>query len=252
MTSSIANRSIGPSHVDVAAAPLSIDSAAMTQLQVEGENQQVEGLADLLAALDAVSHTSSEIRVDTRERILAAAIPLFARRGFQACTVKEIATEVGIKPPGLYAHFTSKEAILAAAMSRQLSKFLAAVLGPDDGPDPRARLEGIVRRHVGYQITNLPTTASNDVLLNNAAVEDALGEDTYRLLRRAQRAYVDHVEQLIIATNAAATTHSRVAALALLSHCDHVTIWYHANGTLTPQQVIDDYWVLAARMLGLA
>lgn len=31
-----------------------------------------------------------------------------------------------------------------------------------------------------------------------------------------------------------------------------MTIWYHANGTLTPQQVIDDYWVLAARMLGLA
>ena len=223
----------------------------MSQLQVEGENQQVEGLADLLAALDALSRTNSEIRVDTRERILAAAIPLFARRGFEACTVKEIATEVGIKPPGLYAHFSSKEAILAAAMSRQLSKFLAAVLTPDDGPDPRLRLEGIVRRHVGYQITNLPTTASNDALLNNSAVKDALGDDTYGLLRRAQRAYVDHVEQLIVATNAAAISHSRVAALALLSHCDHVTTWYHASGSLTPQQVIDDYWVLAARMLGL-
>jgi AcrR family transcriptional regulator len=223
----------------------------MTQLHVEDHPQQVDGLVDLLEALDAVSHTTSEIRVDTRERILEAAIPLFARRGFEACTVKEIATEVGIKPPGLYAHFASKEAILAAAMSRQLRKFLAAVLGPDDGVDPLGRLEAVVRRHVGYQIAHLPATASNDLLLNNDAAKDALGEENYRLLRRAQRTYVDHVEELITETRSAATPHPRVTALALLSLCDHVTSWYHTEGVLTPDQVIDDYWALAAQMLGL-
>lgn len=36
--------------------------------------------------MTSLSRTNSEIRVDTRERILAAAIPLFARRGFEACT----------------------------------------------------------------------------------------------------------------------------------------------------------------------
>jgi TetR/AcrR family transcriptional regulator, cholesterol catabolism regulator len=252
MTSFSADRTVRPGHVDAFTARQSIDSAAMSQLQVEGESQPVEGLADLLGALDAISHTTSEIRVDTRERILEASIPLFARRGFEACTVKEIATEVGIKPPGLYAHFASKEAILAAAMSRQLRKFLAAVLSPNDGPDPRVRLEGIVRRHVAYQITNLPTTVSNDLLLNNDAAKNALGEDTFRLLRRAQRAYVDHVEQLIIASGASTTPHPRVTALALLSLCDHVTTWYRTAGSLTPQQVNDDYWALSARMLGFS
>lgn len=60
----------------------------MSKLQVGKESQQVEGLAELLGALDAISHTTSENRVDTRERILEASIPLFARRGFEACTVK--------------------------------------------------------------------------------------------------------------------------------------------------------------------
>ena len=59
-----------------------------------------------------------------RERILAAAITNLADHGFGAFTVREVAAVAGIKAPGLYSHFPSKEAILTEAVSRVLADFL--------------------------------------------------------------------------------------------------------------------------------
>lgn len=51
-------------------------------------------------------------RNSNREKILEAAILLFAERGFSAVSQREIAAAVGIKAASLYNHFPSKEAIL--------------------------------------------------------------------------------------------------------------------------------------------
>ena len=47
----------------------------------------------------------------TREKILDEALRLFARRGYDAVSVTEIADAVGIKAPSLYKHYSSKRAI---------------------------------------------------------------------------------------------------------------------------------------------
>lgn len=49
-----------------------------------------------------------------REAIVSAAIPLFARRGFDAITTREIAAAAGVSEALLYKHFASKEAIYSA------------------------------------------------------------------------------------------------------------------------------------------
>lgn len=47
----------------------------------------------------------------TRERILEAALELFAARGFAGTSIRRIARAVGITEGGLYAHFPSKQAV---------------------------------------------------------------------------------------------------------------------------------------------
>lgn len=47
-----------------------------------------------------------------RERILDAAVNLFARKGFYAVSIREITRTVGIKESSLYNHFRSKEQLL--------------------------------------------------------------------------------------------------------------------------------------------
>jgi AcrR family transcriptional regulator len=50
----------------------------------------------------------------TRDKIIQNALLLFARKGYQAVSVQEIARAVGIRAPSLYNHFDSKRAIFDA------------------------------------------------------------------------------------------------------------------------------------------
>jgi AcrR family transcriptional regulator len=51
---------------------------------------------------------------DTKERLFAAALDLFAERGVDATSIRDIASRVGISTAGFYNHFTSKDALLEA------------------------------------------------------------------------------------------------------------------------------------------
>jgi TetR/AcrR family transcriptional regulator, regulator of autoinduction and epiphytic fitness len=58
------------------------------------------------------------------EAILASVNRLLAEKGFDAMTVDEVATDVGIAKASLYKHFSSKEDLAAAAMVRVLDRTL--------------------------------------------------------------------------------------------------------------------------------
>ena len=50
--------------------------------------------------------------MSTKEKILNAALTLFAKNGYDGTSVEQIAEQVGIKAPSLYKHFKGKEDIL--------------------------------------------------------------------------------------------------------------------------------------------
>lgn len=60
---------------------------------------------------------------NTREIILEEALNLFAVKGYQSVTVKEIAKAVGIKDSSLYKHFSSKQAIYDTLLMWMNQKF---------------------------------------------------------------------------------------------------------------------------------
>ncbi len=55
---------------------------------------------------------------NTKERLIEAALELFAEKGYDGTSVDEIAQAVGIKGPSIYDHFKNKEAILQAIVAR--------------------------------------------------------------------------------------------------------------------------------------
>src|SRR5205085_1218095 len=63
-------------------------------------------------------------RSTTRERILDAAMDLFAQDGFTGTTITEIERRVGLAAGtgSLYRHFPSKEAVLRAAVEREVTR----------------------------------------------------------------------------------------------------------------------------------
>jgi AcrR family transcriptional regulator len=60
----------------------------------------------------------------TRDRIIDQAMRLFSQHGYAATSIAKIEAAAGLKPGagGLYHHFDSKEAVLAAGVERQLAR----------------------------------------------------------------------------------------------------------------------------------
>ncbi len=52
----------------------------------------------------------------TKDRILTAALELFAQKGYDGVGIREIASAVGVRGSALYKHFSSKEEILNAVV----------------------------------------------------------------------------------------------------------------------------------------
>jgi AcrR family transcriptional regulator len=72
-------------------------------------------------------------RVQRREQILTAATEAFARSGFAATSLDDIAAEAGITRVILYRHFDSKTDLYQAVLDRMCARLDAHVPSPDEG-----------------------------------------------------------------------------------------------------------------------
>jgi AcrR family transcriptional regulator len=63
-----------------------------------------------------------EAQEQTRERVVAAAAKVFARRGYHRATVDEIASEAGFTIGALYSNFAGKEELFLAIADRQVEQ----------------------------------------------------------------------------------------------------------------------------------
>jgi AcrR family transcriptional regulator len=84
------------------------------------------------------------LRAATRERLLDAALALFARDGYAETTVRAIAARAGVAAGLLYAHFDGKEALLHALFERSMADVRRS-FALADAADPRERLAALVR-----------------------------------------------------------------------------------------------------------
>jgi AcrR family transcriptional regulator len=78
----------------------------------------------------------------TRERILDAAEALFAERGFDGMTLRDVAASVGLRNPSLYNHFGSRESLYAAVLERDIGPLLGLLV--EQGREAAAAEEEII------------------------------------------------------------------------------------------------------------
>lgn len=82
----------------------------------------------------------------TRDRIRTAATALSAERGLDAVSVRDIAAAVGMKPSNLYAHYPSRDALIAELFADGYAEYGALLAEAAAGPGPFAvRLRAMVR-----------------------------------------------------------------------------------------------------------
>lgn len=64
-------------------------------------------------------------RGNTKKEIIEAALELFSVQGFEATSISQIASAVGIRKASLYSHFESKQAILDELVKEVLEQYAA-------------------------------------------------------------------------------------------------------------------------------
>jgi TetR/AcrR family fatty acid metabolism transcriptional regulator len=65
------------------------------------------------------------VRGDKRERILGAAVRVFASRGFHATRVSDVASAAGVADGTIYLYFKSKDALLVSLFESHVERLLA-------------------------------------------------------------------------------------------------------------------------------
>jgi AcrR family transcriptional regulator len=87
---------------------------------------------------------------DTKEALLQAALELFAAKGFEGTSVRDIARAVGLSESVLYAHFDNKQAIFDAVFAQLGPNSAISVLEAIDpalaAADPRGFIRSLVER----------------------------------------------------------------------------------------------------------
>ena len=149
----------------------------------------------------------------TRDALLAAAVRLFASRGYHGTGIEEIGAAAGIAGPSVYHHFDSKLDILLAAMNHGAGELHAALAATvTTVPAPGAALRALLGSYVDYSFANSDTV---DVLITEI---DHLPDAQRTPLYREQRAYVAQWQRLMLALHPGMPPgHARVRVQAALT-----------------------------------
>ncbi len=202
--------------------------------------------------LNAVAVTLPEgaTPAGTRGRILLAALRLFAEYGFYGTSIRDLATETGINSATLYAHYPSKEQVLAdlvlighEELHRQLQQALI-----EAGGGPSEQLTALVRAqvytHTDYSL--LATVANNELhalSADQAAPALALREQSRELLLRVLQLGVDRGH--FVAADVG------LAAIAIGSMGLRVASWFGPDQPYRREQVAEAFAQFALHIVGV-
>jgi AcrR family transcriptional regulator len=131
-----------------------------------------------------------------KQRILASAAALGARRGFHAISMADIGAEAGIVGSGIYRHFGSKTSILVAMLDQVMDRLAAGAAeiltaGGEAGAGGAGTLSALVRDHIAVAIED------RDVLGVYHREVGTLPAEDRRRLRRRQRHYIEEWVHLL-------------------------------------------------------
>lgn len=183
------------------------------------------------------------------EQLISIAADLFARKGYEGTSLRDIAETAGITKAALYYWFPEKEAlfqhVVAGRMAALVDKVSAAV-EQADGPVEKIRAfllcsaQQIDANRAGW-ISSSNTFWSNF----NAEQRQSIVPQRDRFERLLRQCVADAVNQGVMRD-----VDPALATRLLLSGLNYIPRWHKPDGRLTAVQVVEQY--LDMLLLGLA
>jgi TetR/AcrR family transcriptional regulator, cholesterol catabolism regulator len=179
-------------------------------------------------------------RTDVRDAILRSALNAFSTSGFHGASMRDVARDADVSIGNVYNYFPAKSDILLGILKRaSLTQMTITQEAVDSaGEDVVSRFAAAVDAFVRFYAEHLDECfVANSELryLNGGQREEivALRDEEQELF---EELIAEGVEQ-----GAFRTPYPAQAAIAILTMCAGVTVWYRTEGPLTPADVGERY-----------
>lgn len=170
---------------------------------------------------------------ETARKVRQAALSLFARQGYAAVSMRQIAEAVGVQPGALYNHFPTKQDLLKDLMLGHMAALLEA-WDTEEGviagsADPAAALEKFTRFHIRYHLTRTDEVFVSYMELRN------LDPENFTQVEAARRRYETILTRILEEGAEKSLFHvpePEVATRAIIAMLTGLGTWYRPGGRL--------------------
>lgn len=195
-------------------------------------------------------------RGEREQQIIDCAIQVFARRGYSAASVDEIAELAGVSKPLVYLYLESKEGLFLACLRREEQRLVAAFQGAATrGGSSELRLWAGLQAFFGFVADHRDSWA----VLHRQAPD--LGPSIAEEIGKARHVILEEVRKLVLEGIALSPTPMHLGdtdadfvAHALVGAADSLTDWMERHPGESPERVtlrlMGMMWVGMRQVLG--
>jgi AcrR family transcriptional regulator len=178
----------------------------------------------------------------TRERLIAAAIEVFAEQGYEGARLQDIARAAGLTTGAIYANFRGKAELLFSAIGTRAGAEVDSLLAGASGSDTRTVLERLGDR--------LPAPSTEPSLLVDALAAARRDDDLCALLRDRLARREQLLSTVVERARSDGTVTDAVSADAFARFCTMLTTGALVlRGLGIEQPDPNDWHALIARLL---
>ena len=185
----------------------------------------------------------------TARRVRDQALILFARQGYAAVSMRQIADQAGLQAGALYNHFQNKQEILVELLASHMRGLIAAwELQSREFSSPLDAIEGFVRFHIRYHLDKQDAVFISYMELRN------LTPDNFKAIEAHRRVYEGFLRKIIssgVEQRQFSVIDVPVAAMAILAMLTGLNSWYRTGGRLDVDQLEEIYVNMTRGSIGL-
>ena len=185
----------------------------------------------------------------TGPKIKQAALVLFARHGFAAVTMRQIAANVGVQAGAIYNYTPDKQALLFDLLQGHMADLLSKWAVELVPKNPIAALDHFVAFHLDFHIKRPELVFISYMELRN------LSEANFKVIVEQRRIYEKIIYNLILSGVVSGdflVPDPKITSLALIALLTGPVDWFREDGRLTSDELMRQYCILTRQALGVS
>jgi AcrR family transcriptional regulator len=197
-----------------------------------------------------VARTTGSDGEKTEAAIRAAAEMLIARHGYEAVSMRQLATEVGVQAAALYRYFPTKEDLLFTLLNEHMQQLAAAWKKARPATaDPTRRLAAFVANHIRFHVMRRHSTHVSNMELRS------LSRERLSAVLKLRSAYEKELRAILrdgAEQGAFAIDDVGLTAMAIIQMITGVIVWFRPDERLSVGEVTETYLAMTMRLVGAA